>query len=143
MKIQHLALLFSFGVPVAGCGADADLSGGSGRSSEASSEQDSVASVSSELILDTLTDRCSGAVALIDTNAGESILMFRNIPGDPLQPFSAPISITNRRLTWLCFESKTTIAGTHWTEHSTCPSGTHHVSARLGPSRLLNIRCLN
>lgn len=143
MKIQHLALLFSFAVPLAGCSADADLGNGNGSSSEPSSGLESVAAVSSELLLDTLIDRCSGAVALIDTNAGESILMFRNIPGDPLQPFSAPIPITNRRLTWVCFDSKTTLAGPRSTEHSTCPSGTHQVSARLGPSRLLNIRCLS
>jgi len=123
-----------------GCGAES----GTDADSEMPTGTEDVASAAQPLsLLELLTDRCSGAVAISDVGTGESILMFRNIPGDPLQPFSAPpISISKRRLTWFCFDSKTSISGARTEEHSTCPSGTHHISARLGPSRLLNIRCL-
>ena len=92
--------------------------------------------------LEILIDRCSGSVVVEDTSTMGSIIMFRNFTPDVNQPYSGPIAVSNPRLTWFCFDSHTSLTGSRSTEHSTCPGGTHHLRARLGPNRLLNMACL-
>jgi len=94
------------------------------------------------VLLDELTDRCSGSVKFVDAGNGQQLVLNRTNP-NVFTPFSSVMPITNRHLTWLCFPNSSTATGPFSQEASTCPSGTAHIQARLGPNRLLDTLCLN
>jgi hypothetical protein len=105
--------------------------------------------------LETLTDRCSTSVRIVpalifDANKGTMvpgtqapIRLHRASPNasTPLTP-SAPVAVgllSSGHVRWFCGSHADQSGGT--AERSRCPSGTNALQARLGPDRLLQIRC--
>lgn len=94
-------------------------------------------------ILETLTDRCSQSVWISpDYYAGvvnpPGAIFLNRLNATPFTPFSNVITVRrfgpNHYVRWFCSLTK---------ERSRCPAGTTNVQGRLGPNRLLQIRCRN
>ena len=106
-------------------------------------------------ILETLTDRCKTSVriepALIFdqdemgmVHGFESPISLKRTNPNAFTPFTTPRSVglpLSGRFNWFCGSNADSSGGV--LEHSNCPSGTNRMSARLGPDRLLEIRCLD
>jgi hypothetical protein len=97
----------------------------------------------SSKVLATLKDRCSQSVWISpDYNATVAnppgAIFLNRLEANPFTPFSEVMTVThfgpNHLVRWHCSLTK---------EQSRCPAGTRAVQGRLGPSRLLQIRCLN
>jgi len=105
--------------------------------------------------LETLTDRCKSSVriepALIfDANKGtmvpgsQSPIRLHRESASKLEAFtpSTPVSVgllSSGHVRWFCGAHADQSGGT--AERSRCPAGTNAMQARLGPDRLLEIRC--
>ena len=105
--------------------------------------------------LETLTDRCSTSVriepSLIFDPNKTSMVPGKQAPIRLKRPKdkNATTAFTEKRAVgltssgrfkWFCGSKANNHGGT--LEHSNCPKGTNAMSARLGPDRLLEIRCL-
>jgi hypothetical protein len=105
--------------------------------------------------LETLTDRCSTSVRVVpalifDANKGKMvpgsqapIRLHRESPNhnESFTP-STPVAVgllSSGHVRWFCGAHADQSGGT--AERSRCPSGTNALQARLGPDRLLEIRC--
>jgi hypothetical protein len=96
------------------------------------------------IVIKTITERCSKDVWISPKYYATIVnqgAWLNRLNATPYTAWSTPMIVQQfgpgRRIRWWCG------GGTHWTaERSKCAPGTIAVQARLGPNRLLEIRCL-
>jgi hypothetical protein len=106
-------------------------------------------------ILETLTDRCKTSVrvepAFIFDGDKSALVPGKTSPirihrpsANAFTPFTEKRTVglpASGHVRWFCGSKADQSGGT--AEQSRCPSGTNALQARLGPDRLLEIRCLS
>lgn len=105
-------------------------------------------------VLETLTDRCSTSVRIVPSLIYDSdstgmvpgnqspIRLKRPVNKNKYTAWTEKRTVgltSTGRFPWYCGKNAHNSGGTK--EQSRCPSGTNALSARLGPDRLLQIRC--
>jgi hypothetical protein len=105
--------------------------------------------------LEKLTDRCKSSVRIepsliYDGNqagmvpGNESPIRLKRVSSSAFTEWTEARTVgltSERRFAWFCGPTADSSGGTK--ERSRCPQGTNRLQARLGPDRLLEVRCLD